>query len=467
MSKDLRQFLRVAKEFGHEFYVEIVRPLKPELEVCVIQQKLARQGRFPVIYCPEILGSKLPLVTDLFGSREMIGLSFGLDPTEVTKADIFREFNRRKLTTKLAETVPSREAPVKEVILKGEDADLGLLPIVHHALLNSGKYVTAGCMICKDPDTGVPNVGIYRHEVKGKRELGCMINPVHHAAYIARRCATLGQPMEVAIFVGHHPAVVLGAAYAGPQDVSEFEVMGGFAQESLELAEAETVSLEVPSRAEIVIEGVIDPHRMVTDGPFSEFAGYYGEEAKPCYLIEVTAITMRKDAIYHDLDPSHREHNLCGVMASESIVFDTVKAAVPTVKAVYAPPSAANVFAHYISIAKRVQGEGKRAGLAALSSGIGNNIVVVVDEDIDVYNEEEVMWAVNTRMVADRDIVIIPGITGPHLHPCSYDETRHRRGYMTSKMLIDATMPVDLPFEKRIVPPKDLWESMKLEDYIR
>ncbi|MBI4320508.1 MAG: UbiD family decarboxylase [Chloroflexi bacterium] len=466
MTKDLRHFLRLAKEAGPEFYVEVAGPLSPVLEVCVIQQKLAREDRFPVINCPEILGSKLPLVTNLFGSREMIGLAFGMDPRIMTKSDIFHEFRRRKEIRRPVEPVPSSAAPVKEVVLKGEDVDLGLLPIVHHAVLNSGKYISVGCLVCKDPDTGTPNVGMYRHEVKGKNKLGFMTNPIHHAGYIARKYAEQGSPMEVAIFVGHHPAVVLASVYEGPLDVNEFEVAGGYLGESVQVTPGETVDLPVPALAEIVIEGTVDPRHMVTDGPFSEFAGYYGEEKKPCYLIDVTCITMRRDAIYHDLDPSHREHNMCGVMARESVVYDGVKAAVPTLVAVHSPPSSASVFSHYISIKKRVQGEGKRAGLAALGTGIGNMMVVLVDEDVDVYDEEEVLWAISTRVVPDRDIVFIPRMTGPHLHPTSYDETRHERGYMTSKMIVDATMPVDLTFEQRIVPPRDLWEAIKLEDYL-
>ncbi len=466
MSKDLRQFLKMAKEAGPDFYVEVKKPLSPKLEVCVIQQKLAREGRFPVIYCPKIEGSDLPLVTDLFGSREMMGLAMGMDPRKATKQDIFHEFRRRNGTTRPVQTIASSQAPVHEVVLKGDQVDLGLLPIIHHAPLNSGKYVSVGCMVCNDPDTGIPNIGIYRHELKGKDKLGAMLNPGHHAAYIARRCAELGKPMEVAIFIGHHPAAILGSQYTGPQDVNEYEVMGGFLDESFLVTQALTVDLQVPALAEIVIEGIIDPREMVTDGPFSEYPGYYGEGAKPCYLMNVTAITMRKDAIYHDLDPSHREHNLSGALAYESAVYDAVKSAVPTVKEVYSPPSGANVFTFYVSIAKRVPGEGKRAGLAALAFPTNGNAVVVVDEDVDVFNEEEVLWAVYTRMVPDKDILIIPGITGPHLHPTAYDETGLKRGPMTSKMIIDATMPVGLPFAKRIVPPKDLWESMSLEDYL-
>ena len=205
---------------------------------------------------------------------------------------------------------------------------------------------------------------------------------------------------------------------------------------------------------------------MVTDGPFGEYTGYYGG-VKPCYLIQLTAMAMRKDAIYHDVCPGQREHTIPGVLSSESHAYDAVRRVVPTVKVVHFPPSGTNVYHAYVSIKKRLQGEGKWAGLAALAAKPEVKLAVVVDEDIDVYNEAEVLWAVATRVVADKDISIIPEATGEYLDPTAYDETRLQKGIMTSKVIIDATRPVDLPFAQRLSFPKDLWESMNLKDYLK
>ncbi len=466
MSKDLRQFLKVLKELGPDYYVEVKRPLKPKYEPCVIQEKLAREGRFPVIYCPEIEGSKLPLVTNLFGSYELLGLALDIDARKMGKAEVVKEFKRRMADAKPTQTVPASEAPVKEVIRRGKDVDLSLLPIIHHHELDSGRYLDIGSLICKDPDTGIPNAGVYRHEVKGKDQLGCLISPAHHAAYNARRCAELGKPMEVVISLGHHPAVTIGACTAGDINENELELMGGLLGEPLEVTPAETVDLPVPARAEIAIEGTIDPRNMVTDGPFGEYPGYYGI-VMPCYLIKVTAITMRQDAIYHDLDNAHREHNYGTILGSESSAYDVIKRAVPTVKAVHFPWSGRCVYHIYVSIKKRIQGEGKFAALAALSADPEIKLVVVVDEDIDVYNEEEVLWAMATRVEADIDVSIIPWVAGANLDPSCYGETRFKRGAMTTKMIIDATRPVELPFATRITPPRALWDSMSLDDYLR
>ncbi len=469
MMKDLRQFLQVVKEVGPDFYVEVKKPLKPKLEVAVIQEKLAKEGRFPVVYCPEIEGSRLPLVTNLFGSYEMLGPTLGIDLGKVGKAEILKEFRRRVADAKPPQEVPASQAPIKEIILRGKDVDLGLLPITQHAELDSGKYITIGCMICKNPDTGVPNVGVYRHEVKGKNKLGCRIEPGHHAAYNARRHDELGKPMEVVIFIGHHPAVVLGALTpGGGLDMNELELAGGLLGEPLLMTPAETVDLPVPAYAEIAIEGVMDPpHHTSTDGPFAEFAGYYGEGNKPCYIITVKAITMRQDAIYHDLDNAHQEHDLSTTLPFESAVYDAVKRVVPTVKGVHYPISGVGVFHTYVSIKKRIQGEGKLAGLAALTPITDTKLVVVVDEDIDVYNEQEVLWAIATRVEGDVDINTIPGVTGVPLDPTAYGETRYKRGHMTTKTIIDATKPVDLPFATRITPPQELWKRMNLADYLK
>lgn len=484
MPKDLRQFLQLVREAGPDYYVEVKRPLKPDLEACIIQEKLARDGRFPVIYCPQVEGSKIPLVTNLLGSNELLGLALEVSPgkaeastaatgglagavraAKTGEADILQGYKRREHDLKPPQMVPVSRAPVKEVMMKGSAVDLGLLPITRHHDLDSGKYVTIGVMICKDPDTGIPNAGVYRHEVKAKDKLGAMFSTTQHAKYIARRYAELGKPMEVVLFIGHHPAVVIGSQVRGSMDMNELEVMGGLLGEPLQLTRAETVDLPVPAYAEIAIEGVLDARNMITDGPFAEYSGYYGEPKQPCYLIQVNAITMRKDAIYHDLDPAHREHVLSGNLPMESSLYDAVKRVIPTLKAVHCVPSASHFMA-YISIKKRVAGEGKAAALTAVRTA-NPRIVVVVDDDIDVYNQEEVSWAIATRLEASTGVSIIPNAPGQHLDPTAYDETHSKRGSMTTKLIMDATRPVETPFATRIVPRQDLWEATNLADFLK
>ncbi|MDP2916796.1 MAG: UbiD family decarboxylase [Dehalococcoidia bacterium] len=464
MSKDLRYFLQTVKAAGKEYYVEVKKPLKPKFEKDVLQLKLDKSGSFPVIYCHKIEGSEIPLVSNFFGSYDLMGMALDMKP-KANKEDIFHEFRRRMEKPIPEKTVPASKAPVKEVILRGKDVDLGLLPINHHNELNSTKYVTIGNTVCRNPNTGVINVGVYRHELKGKDKLGVWTAPANHGAYHARRYAELGKPMQIAIFIGHHPAAVLGALSAGPMDNNEFTVMGGLLGEPIEVTPTETADLFVPAYAEIVLEGVIDPKNMTTDGPFSEWPGYYGVPGK-CYVMDVKCMTMRHDAIYHDLAPAQREHCISGVLGFTSRVYDAVKAVVPTVKDVYLPFSGRHDMIAYVSIAQRVPGEAKRAGLAAVNADACIRLAVVVDEDIDVFDEEQVIWAIATRCVADIDIDVITRLMGGTLNPTSYDESRQKRGPMNSKIVINATKPIELPFPTRVSPPKNLWKSMKLEDYI-
>ncbi len=466
-NKDLRDFLAVVKKAGPKYYVEVEKPLNPHLEVGVIQHKLYKIDRNPVIYCPKIVGSKFPLVTNMFGSFELLGVALGMEPGRVDQGEILHEYRKREAELKPTKKVPSTGAPVKEVVILGENVDLGVLPITHHAPLDSAKFITIANMVCRDPDTGILNVGVYRHEVKGKNELGAMLLPYHHAGVIARRYAELGKEMEVALFLGHHPAVVLASMHRGSQDVDEFEIMGGLMGEPLRVTQCETVDLPVPADAEIVIEGVIDPRAMVTDGPFGEFADHYGE-VRDAYLIRIKAITMRKDPIYHDLDSAHPEHNIAHVLGMESAIYDSVKRVVPTVRAVNCPASGKAIFNLYVSIKKTLGGQGKLAGLAALSTpSYPVKTCIVVDEDVDVFDEKNVLWALATRMVPGRDISIIENCAGNALDPVAYDETRLKTGSMQDYMIIDATKPLTLPTHLPITPPADLWKAMKLENYIK
>ena len=466
MNKDLRTFLDEIRKLGPQHFVTVPRELDPTYEPCVIQQKLAAEKRFPVVYCEKMKGSRLPLVTNLFGSYELLGLALGIEPG-TPKGAILKQYRERMARPVPAREVPRDRAPVKEVVLTGDAADLGLLPIVHHAENDSAKYITVGCLVVQDPDTGIPNVGIYRHEVQGKNLLGCMFNPAHHAGYIYRKYKELKRPMEAILFLGHHPAAVMGTLTRGLVGLSEFDIMGGLMGEPIEVTKGETVGLPVPAFAEIAIEGILDPARETGDGPFAEYTGYYGPPKRPIGLMQVTAITMRRDPIYHDLDPAHREHNLSGVLAFESSVYDSVRKLVPSVTGVYMPPSGCCFFAAYVSIKKRVPGEGKAAGMAALAADPNTKMAIVVDDDVDIYDEEQVLWAVATRHEADGGLTVIPNITGAHLNPSAYGEVRTERGPMTTKVIIDATRPATRHFDERIVPPQEAWNRIRLEDYIR
>jgi len=266
--------------------------------------------------------------------------------------------------------------------------------------------------------------------------------------------------------IGHHPAVYMASQFRGPFEVDELEVAGGLLNEPLRVVKGETVDLHIPADAEIVIEGTIPPNAREEEGPFGEYTWYMGnKEVTP--FIEVSAITHRKDAIYYDINSAHPEHNFTGLLGREAMLYTRIKSVVPTVKAVTLPFSGTCRHTAYVSIRKEYDGLGKNTALAALAADPFMKLVVVVDEDINVFNEAEVMWAVCTRVQADRDVFIVPDAYVCELDPSAYSvRGRQERGFLNSKWGIDATKPVDLPFQERADVPEEIWKEMRLEDYL-
>lgn len=216
-----------------------------------------------------------------------------------------------------------------------------------------------------------------------------------------------------------------------------------------------------------MIEGVIDnPNQLVEEGDFGEYPRYYsGKRMVP--LIRVTAICMRHDAIYQDIAAAHDEHIVMGSLPRMATYLKRIKENAPYVKMVNLPKSGSCRAHIYVSIKKRNEGEGKQAGLAALAADPNIKMAVVVDEDIDVFDEEQVLWAVAFRFEADRDLVVIPYTLGAHLNPSAYSIERNKRGVLQSRIIIDATWPVK-GFEKSPVAkaPQEVVERVDLNTAI-
>jgi 2,5-furandicarboxylate decarboxylase 1 len=468
MTKDLRHFLDKVKQLGPDYYVEIDKPLDPLYELSVFQQKLAKARRSPVILYRRVKGSALPVVSNLFGSYTIVGLALDV-PFEDLEAGRFslvvEEYRKRQGRPVPVKKVPAAQAPARQIVWRGGDVDLSRLPIPKHAELNAGKYVDVGLTVLRHPDTGHINVGIYRQQVKGPNRLASMIVPTHHGNAIAMRYAELGKMMPVVTAIGHHPAAVIAAGSARPQkNEDELELIGGLLNEPLEVTDGLTVDLPVPAHAEIVIEGIIDPRRMENEGPFSEGAGYYGE-GRPCYVAEVTAITMRRNAIYHDLHPVHSEHNLVGLLQREMDLFDRVKAVGVDVKAAHiGPDDQCGKVLMYVAIAKHSPEDAQLAGQTAVAHGFAK-AAIVVDEDVDVYDQSEVLWAMATRI---NDVFIYQ--TAPESKPpekvAGLDGEGGRLAAITSRLIIDATRPLGKAGPIRVTPPKMVWERLRLSDYL-
>jgi 2,5-furandicarboxylate decarboxylase 1 len=463
MPKDLRTYLHdVATIFPDEIRV-FPDEVDPKFEITAYVEKLETKSEDPVAFFKKVKGSKLPTVANAMATYKR--LSHSLDTNE---KDMVEEYARRESRPIPMKTVEKSRAPVKEVVLKGSEAKLSLLPLLYHNELDGGKYIDSAVMQVKDPDNGWVNCGIYRHQIWDDGHFGIMTNPNNHANYVWRKYRDLGKPMEVALVVGHHPAYYMAAVARLPQIGGELDVAGGLMGEALEVVNAETLDMVVPARAEVVIEGVVkDPTKLVDEGPFGEWPRYYsGKKMVP--VAEVTAITMRKDAIYQDIIAAHNEHTILGALPRMGSILRRVKGVVPSAIAVNLPVSGAARCHCYISMKKFVDGEPKQAAFAAFATDPNIKMVVVVDEDIDVFNEQEVLWAIATRFQADIGLSIIPHALGGHLNPSAYALDRTKHGVMETKLILDATIPMP-PFEfaPRAMAPRAVFEKVNAEKVAR
>ena len=270
-------------------------------------------------------------------------------------------------------------------------------------------------------------------------------------------CTPVFQPLEIAVTLGNHPAWAIGALAIGPYDEDELGVIGGLKGSPLEMVQCKTVDLRVPAGAEIVIEGVIPPFVREREGPFSEFTGYaLGEGNNP--VVQVTAMTHRKDPIYQDICGGQgREHLIVATIPMEANYLRAIQSSVPEVQSV----RVAAAFTLFIQLKKTYEGQARQAIIAALNADLYLKHAIVVDTDIDIDNIQNVVWAVATRVQASRDIFIIPAVRGSSLDPSA-----SQMG-VTDKMGIDATAKPSLdkfaPINKI---PQDVMKRIRLEDYV-
>lgn len=445
MSQDLRAFLKLLEERAPGELLRVSRPLKQEYEVTALVFELERRGESPAIIFEGLQGSAMPLLTNLYGSRKRLALALGVDEGELLEGWLKRE----ELLT------PPRilkEGPILEEVLLGEDADLFSLPILTHFEEDAGPYITAGVLVAKDPDTGTINGSFHRLQLKGARTLGVSLHSRRHLWNYQQRAEARGENLPVAVVLGSHPLFQLGAGlWKGDIGKDEYHVAGGFLGEPLEVVKCGTIDLEVPACAEIVIEGEILSGEREDEGPFGEFTGYASSHSTR-HLMRVSGILKRRDAIYQDIVPGYsEEHCLLLRVPHECRTFRALKGTFPTLRAVSYPRSGACRFHCYISLKPLASGQARQAILAAFAEDSSLKLVVAVDEDIDVYREEEVLWAMATRMQADRDLLVMPGVMGAMLDPSS-------EGGLTAKLGVDATVPTSGWKAKRTSLPKEARE---------
>jgi 2,5-furandicarboxylate decarboxylase 1 len=466
MAQDLRTYLDELLTRYPDGIKVVEDEVDPEFEATAIVHKILNDSNypgFPAVLFKNIKGSPVPLLLNLHGTYERVALSIGSEVHGMVD-----EYARREGSACPTRLVSSDEAPVHEVVWTGDQIDVTRLPFLVHQELDAGRYITSAATISRDPDSGRLNSGIFRHQVQGPRQVGFMTNPAHHTSYILRANRELQKPMEVALVIGHHPAMLMSAVSKLPGIGGELEVMGGLLGEPTEVVKAKTVDLEVPARAEIVIEGIVDtdPEKVQNEGPFGEYPLYY-TRIGPMPWVEVTAVTMRRRPIYVDVFNAHREHLVLGALPRMGSIFRRVREAMPTVTAVNLPLMGIRSTL-VIGMKKRVEGEPKIAASAAFAVDPILKHIFIVDDDIDVYDMDQVLWAFTTRFQADRDLIIMPNFLGGHLNPVTYGYHREEKGPQETKMIIDCTKPAPpVTFPPACRVPPDVVERVRPEQLLK
>lgn len=440
MAQDLRDFLRRLEGEPREELLRIKEEVDPRYEATALALELERRGRCPALVFERVGAGRIGVVSNLYATRRRLGLALG-----VTEEEVLAELHRRERAVLPPRVVTAGSC--HEVVRTGSAVDLGELPVLTHFEQDAGPYLTAGVIVAKDPHTGTRNASIHRLQVVGRDRLRSSLHSRSHLWEYQRRAEERGEALPIVIFVGAHPLVYLGTAlWQGPIDADEYETAGAMLGEPLEIVPGRTVPVEAPAQAEVVLEGEILPGVREPEGPFGEYTGYAAPSSTQ-HAIRITALCRRREALYQDIvSGNSAEHLTLVALYHEARLLRALRAQFPTVRAVHYPRSGTGSFHCYIQMKKTAPGQPKNVVMAAFAADLSLKLAVVVDEDVDPRREAEVLWAVATRVQADRDLLVIPGAQGSILDPSA-------QGGETAKVGIDATRP-STDFPPRISLPE-------------
>ncbi|MFQ5912164.1 MAG: UbiD family decarboxylase [Nitrospinota bacterium] len=428
---DHRDFLSCLEEEGE--LVRVTSPVDVLYEISAYIRRMSdEQG--PALLFERVKGYDMPVVGGLFATRRRVLRALEYAPGEALER--FHEGIKSPI-----HPVRVDQGPCQEVVFEGDEVDLNRLPIPTYYGKDGGPYITHGVHISKDTETGGKNAAIYVMQLKGRNRLGFAAAIHQDCSLQFLKAEKRGEPLEVAVALGVDPSIMLATQIKAPYGVNELALAGGLRGKPVEVVGCRTVDLEVPAASEIVIEGRLIPGYREAEGPFAEFCGYYAPISKKP-VMEVTAITHRGSPIFHaglGGMPMTENHFLKQI-PNEVTVYGELKAKFPEVKAVHFPASGCCEYNCYVSMTPRYKGQPRNVILASLGSAKRPKLVVVVDEDIDIHDDFKVLWAITTRVQADRDVAILPGVGSAPEDPSTPEPA------YSAVMGIDATRPFGQPF---------------------
>lgn len=469
--KDLRSFLAEwNKQYPWEL-CRVERATSVKHEVTALADRLEKQQFFPILFfenprTAEGKRSTIPVVTNLLASRKRCAAALGIDADQAAQGYLARA----------SQSFPPRvvskgESPVKEVIKKGADINLYDFPIPLHHKGTTAPRITAGMATTVDPSGRIDNCALQSCVIKDKDKMvWSNASPKNHNYLNMMAWWDRGEDCPFAMWIGHHPAACLGGQQRLSHPESHYPGIGGLLGEPLRLVATETFGdlLKVPADAELVIEGV-SPKEIWESG------AYAGDHAKtmiplaPEPVIKVTCITHRRDAYYHDIAVGHADNLVMGGFALEAAVYHACKRVAPCVENVHLPLSGLCRRIVYIQVRNPHGADARAIISAALPLDPRLKYVFVVDDDVDIFDDRQVLLALVNRAQLDRDMLLIPGLPDTTIDPVA---VRLGDAYVTAKAGFDLTVPPSpLPgfpkqFEENIGFPGEVEEKLRIEDYL-
>ncbi|PPR78984.1 MAG: 3-octaprenyl-4-hydroxybenzoate carboxy-lyase [Alphaproteobacteria bacterium MarineAlpha2_Bin1] len=443
--------LRLFLEEEKDNIFRISDPISLNQEITAIQQELDDKGDFPIIYVEKPRNdngkiSKIPVVCNLTASRDITSRALGIKNHE-DFARIYSNLTNEPIKPSI---ISKKFAPVQQTIIKNSDVNLLELPVLTQHKLDPGPYLTSAHATTFDPDTNIDNTSIQRCWVKKKNKMSYYPYPASHNMRNLKKFWNKGEACPVAFWIGHHPKVLMGTQAKLSYPESHWSACGGLLGEPLRLVPSIThgEKIMVPADAEIVIEGYAPVNQLEADGPFGEYTGYMGPQVSSP-ICEVSCITMRKDPIYHDYGSGHADMLVPDNMVMEGKIYSIVKSVAPSVEKVHVPVSGRRFHA-YVQCKNPKIGEVRDALMATLSYR-RTKAIIFVDEDINIFSDSDIMFALATRVQWERDSITVNGLQGSLMDPSIV------RGAKTvQKIGIDATLaPSEIPNTPAPIPPKN------------
>lgn len=397
-------------------------PIAADQEVAAVLERA--DGRRAVLF-EAVRDADFPLAGNLVLNRAHLARAMGCGPRDA--ADRYR---RALAAPRPCAGVPAGEAPALACPIDGPI--LSRLPLTVQHEHDAGRYLTSALLVVRDPASGRTNLSINRMLAAGERTLRALVLP-GRLARILRETERRGLDLDVAIVVGADPLLGLASQAPADRSVDELEVASALRTEPLPVTACPGTGLPVPAHAEFVLAGRFRAGARGPEGPFGEFPRTYGPSA-PAPEIEIRAGWHHPGAIFQTILSGGREHFLLGGIPREAALLRALRQAHPSVVAVRLPESASCRLHAVVALREPAPGVAVNVLLATLGLSTAVKHAVAVDDDVDIFDDEQVGWAVATRVQADRDVLVVPGASGSGLDPSA-------RGGTTAKWAVDATAP--------------------------